>query len=378
MEEALAIARLGEHRTFPSAMATEPEYYPFVVARCLKHLGRSTESRAKYLSSLRVALLSEIPTWRGTSTTSSRCSIWRGELAAAERLVELDICAPLLDRDPGQHRWQVEHAFASIAYLRLLQGSLDEAAVLFEHAAHAWDEHVGERLWIYEYYSLYRSELILLADPDAHDDALAGIEALLAVARLHGWPESICRGHIQAAIVHLDRSNRHRNAAELVLAAQRLDEARRIAGGMNVADVAIAHHLTQLKLELANREYGHALLAIAELERLVERVELLIDTSSLALATPEVIAARGVLALLAGSAGTARELHRRAVHESERQGNALAAGSPRSLVRWLAERLKIPTSLATRSPEFDLVGLIGAELSATWMRARLDEVDLAS
>lgn len=304
--------------------------------------------------------------------------IWRGELAAAERLVELNIRALSWIRDPGQHRWQVEHAFASIAYLRLLQGSLDEAAVLFEHAAHAWDEHVGERLWIYEYYSLYRSELILLADPDAHDDALAGIEALLAVARLHGWPESICRGHIQAAIVHLDRSNRHRDAAELVLATQRLDKARRIAGGMNVADVAIAHHLTQLKLELANREYGHALLDIAELERLVERVELLIDTSSLALATPEVIAARGVLALLAGSTGTARELHRRARHESERQGNALAAGSPRSLVRWLAERLEIPTSLATRSAEFDLVGLIGAELSATWMRARLDEVDLAS
>ena len=83
---------------------------------------------------------------------------------------------------------------------------------------------------------------MLLTDPDDYDAALAGIESLLTVAHDHRWPESICRGHIQAALAP-PRSGqpvlRSRGDGE---ADRRLDQARQITAGMNVADVSIGHH----------------------------------------------------------------------------------------------------------------------------------------
>jgi hypothetical protein len=373
-EEALALGRLGEHPSFPTT-TSQPGYYPFTVARCLKHLGRSSESRAKYLESLRATAAA-----RGADTAIYvnnllTLLIWRGELDDADRLVELNVRALSWIAEPWRHRWQIEHGFSSIAYLRMLQGALDTASVLFDHAAHAWDGYPEERPWIYDYYPYYRSELVLLADPTAHDKALAGIESLLSVARTHGWPESICRGHIQAAVVQLDRSGRHGDPAELTRAAQRLDQAHAIAAGMNVADVAIAHHLARLKVELARRELqGTTGADTTELERLTERVEVLIEASGLALATPEVIAARGALAYLGGSVEAARALHERAVRECRRQGNALTPNSRRSLVNWLGERLGLPVTMGSTASEIDLIRLVGSQLSVDWMTARLDEL----
>ena len=86
--------------------------------------------------------------------------VWRGELAAADRIVELNVRALSWIAEPWQHRWQIEHGFSSLGYLRTLQGDLEMASDLFDYAAQAWDDYDGERLWIYDYYPYYRSEAI--------------------------------------------------------------------------------------------------------------------------------------------------------------------------------------------------------------------------
>lgn len=374
-EETLDLARLGDDPTFPVSESPEPGYYPFSVARSLKHLGRSTESRAKYLDSLSTAAGLRDPGTAMYVNNFLTLQVWRGELANAEKMVELNIRALAWIAEPWQRCWQIEHGFSSIAYLRTLQGDLGAAADLFEYAARAWDGYPGERLWIYDYYPYYRSEEILLADPEAHDEALAAIEALLTVAHSHGWPESICRGHTQAAIVHLDRASRFGDRSELVRAIERLDKARLNVAGMTVADVAIANQLGRVKAELVRGELDSRSPAdTVEIGVLVDHAEVLIETSGLALAGPDVLAAKAAIAHLRGSQSEALELHGWAIRACRDQGNALAPRSPRSLVAWVGERLGVPPSIESPAPSVDPIGLVGEELSQEWMSDRLAEL----
>ena len=374
-EETLGLAQLAEDPSFPAELTPQPGYYSITVARCLKHLGRSAESRAKYIESLRKVAQLRDPDTALYVNNFLTLLIWRGELSAADQLTELNVRALSWIQDPWRHRWQVEHGFSSIAYLRLLQGEFDAASVLFDHAARAWDGYAGERPWIYDYYPYYRSELVLLTDPGAHDEALVGIESLLAVAAARSWPESICRGHIQAAIVHTDRSSRLGDPEALRLARRRLEEASEFTAGISLPDVAIAYYLAWLKVELTHREVDPlASSDTAEVERVIDRVEALVETSGLALATPELVAARGVQAYLEGSIDQAQSSYRRATARCESQGHALAASSPRSLVNWLGRRVGLPPLSAGRQSTTNLVDLVGAELSHEWMIARLDSL----
>jgi len=373
-EEALSLARLADHSSFPAEATPQPGYYPIVVARCLKHLGRSSESRSKYLESLKLVARSRDPDTAMYVNNFLTLLIWRGELARADRLVEMNMRALSWIIEPWRYRWQVEDGFSTIAYLRLLQGSNDTAAVLHDQSLRAWDGYPEEPPWICDYYPYYQSERVLLADPSGHDDALADINGLLTLADAHGCPESICRGHVQAALVHLDRASQNDDQSELVRARQRLEKARLNSTGMNVPDIAIAHHLTQMKAELTQREmYGVRLDTLA-LETLVERTEVLIATSGLALATPEVVAARGVLAHLKGAADEAKASYERAISECERQGNALAVNSPRSLVHWLGRQVGLATTMGSTASKIDPISLVGLDLSADWMIAELEEL----
>ena len=374
-EETLAVARLAVGSSFPVKSTAEQAYYPLVVARCLKHLGRSSESRAQYLEGLEAAASSKDPECALYVNNFLTLLIWRGELAAADRLAEVNVRALSWIVEEWRRRWQVEHGCSSIAYLKLLQGRLDEAGALFDHADHAWDGYSDERVWVWDYYPFYRSELVLLTDPDAHDAALAGIDSLLAIAEAQRWPEPLCRGHIQTAVIHFDRASRQRDPAELMRATERLDRAQSIASGMNVADVSIAHRLARIKADLVHRELGlGGHMDLAELEVLVSRLEALIETSRLALAAPEAIAARGALACLQGSLEEARSSWERAIEECRRQGNALAPVSPRSLVDRLGRMLGLRAEPDATGSERNLIGLIGAELNDDWMRDQLAQV----
>jgi hypothetical protein len=371
-DEALSIARLGDSHSFPTRLKSNPGYYPVGVARCLKHLGRSDESRAKYLHTLiEIAPLKDPDTAMYVNNFLTLL-IWRGELRAAEHLVELNIRALSWIQEPWRRRWQVEHGLSSIAYLRLLQGNLTEAATLFDSSDNAWDRFDGERPWIYDYYPFYRSELTLLRDPNAHDDALADIEVLLAVAESHRWPESICRGVIQIAIIELDRALVHGNRLAMLEAERRLDLARSIKAGTNVADVAIALHLAQVKLEFLRFEMGEDR-DLSTAADLVNRLERTVESSGLALAMPEVIAARGLLAHHRGASLRARDAYEYALRRCQQQDNILALTSPHSSVVWLGNHLDVKTTAdfggSTRTIE-----LLGSELSPDWMVEQLEHL----
>lgn len=371
-EETLELARLGDDPSFPTRENAEPGYYPFTVARCLKHIGRSSESRAKYQDALREAAASRDPHTARYVNNLLTLMIWRGELDVADHLVELNLRALSWIEEDWRHRWQYEHGLSSIAYLRMLQGRSAESLELFKEAAQAWDGFPGGRLWTFDYYPYYRSELILLADPAGHDQALEVIESLLGVATAERWPESICRGHLQAAAILLDRSRRFRDPAELTAATERLERGRLTVTGMNVADVAIAHRLAELKVELVRLDLeGGEGLGLAGLGDLVRQAETLLDASGLELARPEVTAARGLLARLDGRDREAQRAYEVATAESRDQGNCLAPASSRSLLNWLGETLGETSPPSLPVPALDLTDLIDAELTTESMLKHL-------
>jgi len=374
-EECLALARLGDTPLFPAAESLEPAFYPITVARCLKHLGRSAESRAKYLE-----VLTAHSDKRDSSTAKYihnllTLLVWRGELDAADRLVEVNIRALSWIKEPWERHWQMDHCFSAFAYLRLLQGDFDAASTLFDVSANAWNGYDGERLWAYDYYPYYRSELVLLAEPDGHEDALEQIEPLLAIADSHNWPESICRGHIHAAAVYLDRASKASDPADLSRADQRLAAARLVSAGMTVPDVAIGHLLASFKAELVHDGLlGATRLLTPELAGLVERADALVQTSGLDLWAPEVLAARGILRHLGGELDLATDLHERALNTCRRQGNLLSQVSHRSLISLLGLRLgKAPVAIAV-APKADLLGLVGLDLASADLTACLKTV----
>ncbi len=372
-EEALGLSRLATRGSYPAAATPTPAYYPVTEARCLKHLGRSDESRVRYLEGLQLAAGSRDPDAAKYVNNLFTMLLWRGELAAADHLVELNIRALAWIDEPRRRRWQVEHGFSTFAYLCLLQGELAAAEDLFSVSRHAWDGHRGERLWIYDHYPLHRSELVLQVAPDDHDAALVVVDEVVDLAIANRWPESICRGHIQAALVLLDRASRTGNRADLALARQRLDAARSLTAGMVVPDVEIAHLLAGVKATVVHAEIDSSGLSDDDGPAVaLDRAVVLVERSGLGLALPDLVAARGALDLRRGRADAAQAYHDEAVRLCRDTGNELAPRSERSFVGWLGQRLggMPPPPASQRRP--DVRSWIGSDLTPEWMIAHLD------
>jgi hypothetical protein len=197
----------------------------------------------------------------------------------------------------------------------------------------------------------------------------------MAICESHGWPEPLCRGHIQAATIELDQAQRECDLSALVRAHQHLGAAREIPSGMIVPDVEIAFQLASFKAELVRRDLDRARsLAVAELDDILVRVANLIEVSGLGLAAPELLAGRALLQNEYGADAAAHSGWERAIAECERQGNVLTATSPRSLVGWLGAllgRTHTPSASASRR---ELIPLIGSDLSSGWMSERLGEI----
>jgi hypothetical protein len=380
-DEALGLAGLADDPELSTRLSGRPGYYPVTVARCLKHLGRTSESRTKYIQSLKQLASSKDSDAAMYVNNLMTLFVWRGELASAQWLVELNVRALSWIDEPWKYRWQIEHGFSSFAYLALLRGNLVAAATLFEDAEQAWegfgDEPFSPR--INDYYGLHSNELALLLDPHAHDQVLNRLSELLAEPDALEWPEAVCRGHIQAAVVQIDRAASNGEPAALAKAEEHLELARLTRAGMNVADVSIAHHLTRLRIELARHQIeDQSDLDTIELEELVDRVAVLVSASGLYLATPEVTAARGALAHFEGSHDRAKGLYERAMSQCGRQGNAIAPCSPRSLVGWLGEQLECRPAMKPGEPMADLASLVGSPLSPQWMVEHLEELPAAN
>jgi tetratricopeptide (TPR) repeat protein len=353
-EEGLALARIGQASSVPSELTPEPAYYPATVARCLKHLGRSTESRRVYRQALEAAGQSRDPHTAKYVNNFLTLLISRGELLRADMLVELNMRALSWIDEQWQYCWQLEHGLASFAYLRMLQGDPDEALRLMDLSEETWNVYPGGPMRLFSHYPYHRAEIVLLMDSGGHDAALHGVWELLSVAREESWPESVCRGHIQAARVFLDRCAHNRSLADLAEADQHLREAREITAGMIVPEVEIRHLLTQISMYLVRcslDEAGDS--EHVELNGLVSRLALRVEMSELHLFDPEVSAAWGVLAHLRDSTGEARRRYMQAVEQCREQGNVHAATSPRSPVHWLGARFEqesVDPPIATTDP----------------------------
>lgn len=377
-EEALGLARLAIESSYPAQQTSAPAYYPVTEARCLKHLGRSDEGRLRYLSGLRLAAEARDPDTAKYVNNLFTMLVWRGELTAADHLVELNVRALSWIEEPWQRRWQVEHGFSTFAYLRLLQGDLAAAEDLFSFSRHAWDDHPGERLWIYDHYPLHRSELLLLGSPEAHAASLEVIDEVIAVATANQWPESICRGYVQEALVLLDRAGKTGDRADVALARQRLDAARSLNAGMVVPDVEIAHLLAGVKASVVLAEIGASRTSDHDnSDAALDRAAVLVERSGLGLASPDLAAARGALELRRGRTDTALALHDQALRLCRAAGNELAPRSGRSFVGWLGQQLDIPYPPAPHARRPDVRSWIGSDLTTEEMLRHLDALPSA-
>lgn len=374
-DEALALSRLGDRPDFPARQTREPAYYPITVARCLKHLGRSAESRRHYLTALRQATATHDPDTAKYVNNFLTLLIWRGELDAAESLVEINVRALDWIDQEWMRRWQVEHGFSSIGYLRLLRGQTLAAAELFDYSVKAWDDCTTERLWMYDYYPYHRGELQLLLDPTAHADAERTIENLLAVASEHQWPESMCRGEIHAAAIATDRARLSGDEAHLRTAQDRLERARAHSAGLAVADVRIAFLLCEAKIEIIQCALTGAASGIELLRQRGVSIRQIVEMSGLRLAEPELGAVFGAVELLSGNAREAQVLADDARRCARERGDWLGVHSPRSVLNWLLAELGSPVTWNAAEPVVDPRDLDGAPLERDWMLDRLAALD---
>ena len=164
--DALELARLtGEQSTYPTHRISDPAYYGTIAARSLKHLGRTAEGRRHYLKALRLGP-SRDPRFAEYVNNFFTLLVWRGELSAADHMVELNMRALEWTETNWRFRWQVEHGLSSIAYLKLLQGQLGQASDLFDASDAAWEGFEGQRIWGWDHYRYHRCELALLDAPD--------------------------------------------------------------------------------------------------------------------------------------------------------------------------------------------------------------------
>jgi hypothetical protein len=375
--DALELAMLTvEDSSYPVGDTPDPAYYGTIIARSLKHLGRSGDGRRWYVRSLRLGAPSGDPRFAEYVNNFLTLLVWRGELDAADHMVELNLRALSWTGSDWRFRWQLEHGCSSIAYLKLLQGRLDQADELFEASDRAWDGYEGDRIWGWDHYLFHRGELVLMLDPDGHDDARAAIEVLLARAEEHDWLEPTCRGLVHLAVVEIDRARTSSRLAPLDEAERLLGRAQGIAAGMAVPDVQVAFHLAVLKLMCVRSEVGLAgSIDIAAFEESVESLEAITGASDTSLADAEVLAGRGILCELKGASDDAGAMLAAATAECSRSGHGLALASPRSLVWQLATRLDQPTALVPSGSADPVLAMAGRPLTAEWATTRLREVD---
>ncbi len=364
-DEALGLARLANDANFPGHHTREPAYYQNIVARCFKHLGRSSESKAHYVTGLTQAAQTQDPDTAKYLNNFLTLLIWRGELSAAESLVEANVRALEWVDEPWIRRWQVEHGFSTFAYLRLLQGKIDVANELFDYSSRAWDG-AEDRRWMYDYYPYHRAELILLQRPADHAGALEAIANLRDVANRQEWPESLCRGHIHAAIVAADAAAMFESDTYLRESHDHLSRARSIPAGLVVPDVEIALLLAQIKVELATRRLAGRGSSLVEF---LDRAEALVTLTGLSLAQPEILATRGLSYLENNDLRNSNLLADQAIGIAQSTGHWLAVHSPRSLLNQLLTLLGRPV------PEVEIAPL--AEPRAFDGRP-LDSVQLTS
>jgi hypothetical protein len=144
---------------------------------------------------------------------------------------------------------------------------------------------------------------------------------------------------------------------------------------MRVPDVSIAHRLLSFRADLVGRAIGLPVtFDSVAVHEMLDGVERTMAASGLDLARPDLLAARGAAALLAGDGSLATEALSKALVRCRTQGNAWAPRSPRSFVRWLADRLDHSAAIDSVGSASDLVDVVGVELTSTWMNETLDIV----
>jgi hypothetical protein len=139
--------------------------------------------------------------------------------------------------------------------------------------------------------------------------------------------------------------------------------------------VAISYSLARAKVGFLGHESRAACgLEISELEDVVDRAAVLVESSGLALAGPEIVAAQGALAYLNGALDAAQRKYGEALELCSSAGNSLSVTSSRSMIGWLAQRLALPSNPPPPPARRDLLGLIGAPLTRDWMLERLESL----
>jgi hypothetical protein len=344
-QEAYGLAKLVRFSTLPeagsaSAYSDNDVYYSSIEARCLKHIGLTRESLDRYDETISRAFSLRHQDSAMFVNNLLTMLVWRGNLAAAELLVQPNLAAIGWIVDEWKLRWQREHGLSSIAYLRALQGEVSQSRSLFDLSRQSWDGFTAGRTAIFDIYPMYESELDVLESPPQFEPAMRRLFDLLAEASSEQWPEAIARAHIQISGVYRREAHLGTEASVSLNAAQsRLNDASKDRAAMALSDVWIAHAIEAVKVRFDRQRLCGQPLDIASARGDLEAIRSRIERSQLYLALPEALALGGLLDLIEGDGERASELYHLSTRHALQQGNQLLLVSSLSAVSMLRKAL---------------------------------------
>nr|VFK37274.1 MAG: NACHT domain-containing protein [Candidatus Kentron sp. SD]VFK42312.1 MAG: NACHT domain-containing protein [Candidatus Kentron sp. SD] len=329
------------HLTESKPVMRAPYYYS-CIARALKHLGRTEESKDFYRKCLRASIAEKHDETARYTNNFLSLMIISGNLSYAQQLVPVNFGTLQWIPQTWRRCWQEEYACNSVGYLYGMLGFIDKGLEFCEYGRNTWKRYGEPKRELFDYYQVYFSELLLANDGKFWSEALPIAEDAIAKGRRNGWKETEA-----TALRTLAAINRCRSTAMYEL--QYLDNAERLLEQASnvISKISLPRTEAGILLEyLRTVVYRMVFFNIDVIEwhkfsEVLSRLKIIIEQSNFELLRPEYLAAKGWSALQTGNRSNAERFIHEAFRLCNENGSRLFAESSYYLVGALAQRLAV-------------------------------------
>lgn len=378
-EEFLDLALLAyPDRELTKPPVIESSYYSSAVARSYKHLGQSSKSRKEYIRCLDLCSETKATETARYVNNFMSLSIYMGRLDTARHLVPLNIATLKWIKKDWKYRWQLEFACFLIGRLAGLLNDLQTAEKYCRYADRVWEGYGDKRLWFFDYYREYYSDIILATDSNRQDEALKIIRASLNVAEKKGWKETISSAHRSICSIYRDLFRNSGNLKSLDEAKIHLDKASEISDQLYIPRLEVEILLERIAVMVSiyfHDRNNHQ--PLDDLKRILSRLKHLIDRCHLRLYEPEFLAAQGWLAVFERRHSDAKRICRASIEIAERLCYSLIQFNKNKLLNPLCIEVNEPIfgNLNGQDPAFPQVEeLLTLDISPDELKEKINQI----